>query len=299
MAEKAALTGTLTGIVTENTIPATARTKATQLKTRVAWWKDGPDPLPIPISQLFPWDQIWHEWYVFKEKGETLATAKDRWAREMDLSLATHCTDLAGIPQYYPRDIFSDQECVDIIAATLEFFRGYPRLKIFSPFEYDRGTMGISGNAAIGEMYKRTLSSCVMGRPKLAIPFPPVPPPPPIVDNFILTLLMKGHSTMANATRVISGGQLKAANGGFAIIISNPVDVEYLGMPPVGTVLTGGPMPDPTHPSVPCVLSIIPGGQFQCRDVNAVGSWETAKKVNGNLVFSADGTGRWVVPYAD
>lgn len=95
------------------------------------------------------------------------------------------------------------------------------------------------------------------------------------------------------ATRVISGSQLKPAGSGVAVIVTNPLDIDYLGLPPKGTVLQGGPATGPV------VLTITPSGDFQCRNVNAVGSWETAKKSGGFLVYSADGPPRFLIPFAE
>jgi hypothetical protein len=175
--------GRLLGIVAEGPTVGPARAKADALKTRVAWWKDGPDPVPIPIKELNPWDQIWGEWYVFKEHGETLQKAMVRWQRELDLSLATHCQDLAGIPQYFNRFLFSDQEMVDLIYATLEWFRQLdPRVSGFYPFEFNR-LNGITGVVPIHEMYSRTLNA--WWRVPEFVPAWPTPPPTRM-DDFLL-----------------------------------------------------------------------------------------------------------------
>jgi len=172
---------------------AHVRAKADQLKTRVAWWKDGPDPL-APPSDLHDWDELWAEWYVFKEHGETLAIALDRWKRELDLALASKCQNLAGIPQYFTRGIFSDQETVDIIGAALDFFRNAtPRLVILAPFEYDRAN-GITGNVACAEMYRRTLAACVLGRPSLTPAWPDPPPPVHSTDLLLYEMIRASRS---------------------------------------------------------------------------------------------------------
>ncbi len=177
---KAWTAGRLYGIAAEGFGPRgydAARPLADRLFTRVAWWSDGIQVVAPPVG-LNSWDQVWHEWYWYREQGETFSQAQVRWSRAFDLGLASRCHDLGGIPQYFTRGIFTDQETVNIIGASLSVFGNLtPRLTVIAPFEYDR-INGITGNPAVHQMYDRLLAASVLGVPVFT-PAWPVPPPRP------------------------------------------------------------------------------------------------------------------------
>jgi len=93
------------------------------------------------------------------------------------------------------------------------------------------------------------------------------------------------------AQRVVGGPMLKASGSGYGVILNNPIDDDYLGLPPKGTHLDGGPATGQV------VLTVTPSGDFQCRDKNAIGSWETGTPSGGVLVYTGDGGQRYVVPF--
>lgn len=154
-----------------------ARPKADALRTRVAWWSDGL-ALVTPPAGLNTWDQVWTEFYRYIEHGETLEQSVTRWRRAFDLAYASHCVDLGGIPEFFTRGLLSDQDTVDVIGAAFDAFEMADRLKVWALFEYQR-LNGITGNAAVREMYGRTLRASVHGVPTFVPQWPTPPHPTP------------------------------------------------------------------------------------------------------------------------
>lgn len=180
--------GTLLGIAAEGIDPdglAWTRALANQLKTRIAWWSDGFNLIPAP-TMLRSWDQVWQELYVFREHGETLAQAIVRWGQTRALLQASPCVVKGGIPQFFDRQLLSEQETVDIIAAGLTFINDSEGYNEVAPFEFDR-TNGITGIASIRCMFNRALAASVMGIPVFPQPFPD--PPPPAKQTSLIVLV--------------------------------------------------------------------------------------------------------------
>jgi len=174
--DRACQTGTLLGIAAEGFGTRGydhGRAYADKLQTRLAWWSDGPQ-MVSPPSGLNPWDQVWQECYVFKEFGETLAQAVQRWKWVLQMSLNSPCQVVGIIPQYFTRGLFTEQETVNIIAAGLELVNGSSRIQEIAPFEYSRAN-GITGVPALREMFNRCLAASVQGIPAFPAPFPPQP----------------------------------------------------------------------------------------------------------------------------
>jgi len=102
------------------------------------------------------------------------------------------------------------------------------------------------------------------------------------------------------ATRVLSGAQLRPVAGGFAAIITNPLDIDYLGLPPKGTRLPDGSgLPGPDGP---CVLSVGEDNRFSMRKLDQIGNFETAVKQGMFLVYRCWGANdihRYPIPFAE
>lgn len=284
-------TGRLYGIIAETRADSKPdalvplRALADELQTRLAWWYDGIKVVAPPVQYLKPWDQIWHEWFWYPDK-ESLIDAEMRWDAAWALSEATHCEDLGGIPQNFTGAL-SEQQAVDCLGVALTDFSSLSRLKVLAPFEFDR-INGITGLASMREMYNRTLAASVHGVPTFV---PAWPSPPVSRDDRLLTSFFKESQMLC--TRVVGGPQLQPSGSGVAVMVTNPLDVDYLGLPPKGTVLAGGPA------SGPVVISVQPDGSIECRDPSARGAYEVAQKSGGFLVYSASGPQRFLVPFSD
>lgn len=68
----------------------------------------------------------------------------------------------------------------------------------------------------------------------------------------------------------------------FAIAVNNPLDANYIGLPPMGTVLPSDP-PNLTHG----VLTVEPDtGRISLRAVDNIGPWQIAKKLGYMAVYN-------------
>lgn len=88
------------------------------------------------------------------------------------------------------------------------------------------------------------------------------------------------------ATRYLSSKQFNPLpNNEFTITIANPLDDNYEGLPPKGTILPGNPNDEDPAQHAPmgpnCVLSIQPGGGFQVRAEGTKGGYERAIRDGG------------------
>jgi hypothetical protein len=133
--------------------------------------------------------------------------------------------------------------------------------------------------------------------PPIPVPPIPIPPLPAVGRDTLLDYWFLSDEVSMICTRVISGRQLQAQGGGFNVIVQNPLEADYLGLPPKGTLLPGGPKGT-------VALSVPPGGDFQCRALNNVGAWDRCTKSGGFLVFKDDDTAeqghpRYVVPFME
>jgi len=275
---------------TADELPTVIRQAEAEHK-RVCFIWDHPTA-PVVPSGLRAWDQVWIE--AYRLKTETLEQSVQRWWANLLTLEASWPGDSGIIPMFYcqgatpPNELWTVPEVLEANARVPALLNTLPRVKVVAPFAYDR-LNGITAHPPLQTRLNQ-YQAASPGVPVL-VPIPPIPPPDG-ADSRLLYSLIERRTSHMTATRVVGGPMLKASGGGYGVILNNPIDQDYLGLPPKNTVLQGGPA------SGQVVLTVTPSGDFQCRDKNAIGSWETGTPSGGFLVYTGDGGQRFLIPFA-
>jgi len=275
---------------TADELPTVIRQAEAEHK-RVCFIWDHPTAPVVPPG-LRAWDQVWIE--AYRLKTETLEQSAQRWWANLLTLEANWPGDSGIIPMFYcqggapPNELWTVPEVLEANARVPALLNTLPRVKVAAPFAYDR-LNGITAHPPLQTRLNQ-YQAASPGVPVL-VPIPPIPPPD-VADSRLLYSLIERRTSRMTATRVVGGPMLKASGGGYGVILNNPIDQDYLGLPPKNTVLQGGPA------SGQVVLTVTPSGDFQCRDKNAIGSWETGTPSGGFLVYTGDGGQRFLIPFA-
>ena len=272
---------------TQDVTAEVKRARELNVRPCVCWDDWSPYPAGL-LAQLPMWGIPLLEYYQTPRQQplETLDEAIVRWGDNTNQLSHLWPHDFGVVFQDYLGGTTLDRVLAGQ-APSVRLVNAQIACKIITMFAWDRSNGGWI--PALAETM-RAVAAASPGTPTL-IPVPPIPPPD-VADSRLLYSLIERRTSHMTATRVVGGPMLKASGGGYGVILNNPIDQDYLGLPPKNTVLQGGP------DSGQVVLTVTPSGDFQCRDKNAIGSWETGMPSGGFLVYTGDGGQRFLIPFA-